>query len=103
MASPATVSRVGIIYMEPRGLGIDVLVQSWLQRLPPALPPQCAVVLQTLFDCYLPAALAFMRQNMKELVPTVDNNVAESHMRIMDCYLDRFHARWVRPPATGLL
>jgi dynein heavy chain len=93
VASPATVSRVGIIYMEPKGLGIDVLVQSWLARLPSTLPPSCAVTLQTLFDLYLMPGLGFLRQYLKELVPTVDNNVAESHMRIMDCYLDRYHLR----------
>jgi dynein heavy chain, axonemal len=93
VASPATVSRVGIIYMEPKGLGLDVLVQSWLGRLPAALPPQCATHLQWLMDSYLFSSIGFLRQYLKELVPSVDNNIAESCMRILDCYLDRFHVR----------
>eukprot|EP00952_Eustigmatos_sp_NYUAD-ZCMA_P007873 33139-Eustigmatos_ZCMA.PRE.1 len=63
---------------------------------------------QTLFDTYLAGAMGYMRQHMKELVPTMDNNIAESCMRILDCYLDPFHLRsetmtCLHPLESGLL
>ena len=53
VASPATVSRVGIIYMEPRGLGLDALCQSWLAKLPSTLPQDVTIQFCALFDTYL--------------------------------------------------
>lgn len=53
VASPATVSRVGIIYMEPRGLGLDALCQSWLAALPESLPVEVTTQFCVLFDTYL--------------------------------------------------
>eukprot|EP01041_Mallomonas_annulata_P000832 gene832-1621_t len=102
VASPATVSRVGIIYMEPKGLGLDALVQSWLDRMPTAVPNAVKNKLTYLFDLYLQPGISFMRQYCKELVPSIDNNLAESLMRILDCYFSPFVPEEGKEPPSDL-
>jgi dynein heavy chain len=101
VASPATVSRVGIIYMEPSALGLDVLVQSWIRRLPPSFPASASARLVFLMDCYLRPGINFVRDHLKELSPTVDNNLASSLMRLLDCYFAPFQPKEGKPPPSA--
>lgn len=78
VASPATVSRCGMVYMEPENLGLMPLVASWLNTLPERVMSSKYILdtLQGLFQDHLDDACYFLRKNMTEPVKTVDNNVA---------------------------
>lgn len=52
VASPATVSRCGMVYLEPSILGLQPFVNCWLKNLPEALAPHRGTLLE-LFDKFL--------------------------------------------------
>lgn len=90
-ASPATVSRCGMIYIEPGALGINPIVKSWVNKQQALLAPQYAndfrTLTETLFSLFLSSSIIFIRKNIKEYVTTTDGNLAESLMRILSCLL----------------
>ncbi|NWI88768.1 DYH7 protein, partial [Pitta sordida] len=84
-ASPATVSRCGMIYLEPSQLGWRPLVTSWLNKLPEPLNSQeHQDLLQRLFDWLIPPALKVRQKQCKELVPTSDTNVVVALLRLFE-------------------
>ncbi|XP_076449948.1 dynein axonemal heavy chain 7-like [Babylonia areolata] len=87
-ASPATVSRCGMIYMEPSTLGWRPLVISWMNRLPKTLNENCKSSIQDLFERFIDPFLWLIRKHLKELSPTTDSNLVMSVMNLMDCLLD---------------
>jgi dynein heavy chain len=93
VASPATVSRVGIIYVEPStSVGTKAMVASWLQTLPPAVAPFKAQF-QDLFLCFLDEALDFHKRNLREYVATVEPNLWRSVLDVVSGYLKEYVLR----------
>ena len=93
VASPATVSRCGMVYMEPEALGYQPLIDSWVGKLPENIVSKSKVFLpklKTLLDTLVGPMLTFMRKNVREVVVTSNNNLVQSLLRILDCYLVGF-------------
>ncbi len=61
-------------------MGLDPLIQSWMDTLPKCFKPAMKATLMTLFDTYLQPSITFLRRNLVEPVPTVDNQVRVPHL-----------------------
>uniref|UniRef100_A0A8C8DLQ1 Dynein axonemal heavy chain 12 n=1 Tax=Oryzias sinensis TaxID=183150 RepID=A0A8C8DLQ1_9TELE len=65
-ASPATVSRCGMIYMEPSQLGWKPLVISWINTLPdPLQSPDNRSLILDLFHWLIPPSLQMLRRHCR--------------------------------------
>lgn len=77
VASPATVSRCGMIYMEPGSIGLQPLIDSWTQTIPSNIIAYKKIhqKIQSLLKLYLDDTLEFLRRYLKETVASMDNNL----------------------------
>ena len=95
-ASPATVSRCGMVYMEPSAIGLMPHAKKWMEtKLPLSIvnSPEDANVykrIENLFEMCLEENIHFLRKNIKEPCPTTDVNLAYSLFSLLDCFLARF-------------
>ncbi|CAK9814603.1 Dynein axonemal heavy chain 7 [Anthophora plagiata] len=90
VASPATVSRCGMIYMEPVSLGWMPLLISWMNTLPSAFSEHLKNHLNDMYTRFCPPLLALLRSKVKELITMPDANLLRSIMYLFDCFLDDF-------------
>jgi len=77
VASPATVSRCGMVYMEPESLTLQPLVDCWMNTLPEKVGKNKYIVntLNELWTDMLEEGCYFLRRNLPEMVFTFNNNV----------------------------
>jgi dynein heavy chain len=85
-ASPATVSRAGIIFISAdKGSQWRSLVASWINKL--ELPEELKEVFRGLFVKYCADTLLFIKKECKGLVNLEDMNMVTSLLRMLDCLL----------------
>ena len=101
VASPATVSRLGVVYMTPEDLGWLPYVQSWLPReLGDVASQAVRDRLLAHFEAVIPKGLGFVREHCREPVPTVDLNLVTACCRMFQALYSEKHG--VKPNAEDL-
>uniref|UniRef100_A0A3Q4BIM9 Dynein axonemal heavy chain 12 n=1 Tax=Mola mola TaxID=94237 RepID=A0A3Q4BIM9_MOLML len=94
-ASPATVSRCGIIYMEPAQLGWEPLVTSWSNTLPDVLQsPDNRSLLLELFHWLMPPALRVLRKHCRVSAIQTQYSVVHLEVSVYLCAAFAFSMVW---------
>ncbi|XP_008570797.1 PREDICTED: dynein heavy chain 1, axonemal [Galeopterus variegatus] len=92
VASPATVSRCGMVYLEPSILGLMPFVECWLKKLPTLLKPY-EEHFKTLFVSFLEESITFVRSSVKEVIASTNSNLITSLLKLLDCFFKPFLPR----------
>ncbi|XP_016078231.1 PREDICTED: dynein heavy chain 3, axonemal [Miniopterus natalensis] len=87
-ASPATVSRCGMIYMESHQLGWKPLKDSYMDTLPSTLTEEHKELVNDMFMWLVQPCLEFIRLQCKFVVQTSPTHLAFSMMRLYSSLLD---------------
>uniref|UniRef100_A0A3P8TGW6 Dynein, axonemal, heavy polypeptide 9 like n=1 Tax=Amphiprion percula TaxID=161767 RepID=A0A3P8TGW6_AMPPE len=83
-ATPATVSRAGILYVNPQDLGWGSYVTSWIDT---RQAQSERANLTILFDKYVPYCLEQVRCNLKTITPIPENSMVQTLCSLLDCLL----------------
>ncbi|XP_010216373.1 PREDICTED: dynein heavy chain 3, axonemal [Tinamus guttatus] len=87
-ASPATVSRCGMIYMDPQQLGWKPLKDSYMDTLPPNLQEEHRELVNDMFTWLVQPCLDFIHHHCKVIVQTSSIHLTYSMMKLYTCLLD---------------
>jgi dynein heavy chain len=90
VASPATVSRCGMVYVQPSLLGWRPVMVSWMNTLPEGLTDEHKAHIEGLFDWLLPPCVRLATKECKMPQPMHEINLAQACMRLLDALLADF-------------
>lgn len=86
-ATPATVSRAGILYINPQDLGWNPFIKSWIERRDDST--QEKAFLTALFDKYIPTILESAKNRFKKITPISDIAMLQMTCFLLDCLLTK--------------
>ncbi|KAH1168316.1 dynein axonemal heavy chain 1 [Mauremys mutica] len=89
VASPATVSRCGMVYLEPSLLGLKPFTGCWLRKIPDIMKP-FSEQLTSLFSRFLEESISFVRSSVKEIIASTDSNLTMSLLKLLECFFEPF-------------
>ncbi|GIL46228.1 hypothetical protein Vafri_3260 [Volvox africanus] len=87
VASPATVSRCGMVYMQPSLLGWRPVVQSWMNTLPAVVTQEIKEHLNNLLEWLIPPCLRLVGKDCVQPVACQDINMTMSLTRLLQALL----------------
>nr|XP_019946415.1 PREDICTED: dynein heavy chain 3, axonemal [Paralichthys olivaceus] len=91
-ASPATVSRCGMIYMEPQQLGWTPFRDSYMNTLPESLSTEHRELILDLFDWLVQPCLDFINIECRFVIHASPNHMACSLMKLYTCLINEMSA-----------
>nr|XP_004569740.1 dynein heavy chain 9, axonemal [Maylandia zebra] len=83
-ATPATVSRAGILYINPADLGWNPPVSSWIDK---RKVQSEKANLTILFDKYIPPCLEALRSRFKKIIPIPEQSLVQMLCYLLECLL----------------
>lgn len=87
-ASPATVSRCGMIFMEPSVIGWEAFVKSWILRCNKQWTADWEDLLLEIFRWVVPDCLTFIRRQCRQYLHPGDINLLTCTMNIFQMVID---------------
>jgi len=90
VASPATVSRCGMVYYEPHQIGLYPSLSSWLNTLPETVSEANKNTIESLFKWLVPPAIKFIRRELKEVSPSSDIQLGWSLLKMFESLITPF-------------
>uniref|UniRef100_G1PM87 AAA+ ATPase domain-containing protein n=1 Tax=Myotis lucifugus TaxID=59463 RepID=G1PM87_MYOLU len=83
-ATPATVSRAGVLYVNPQDLGWNPYVASWIDR---RQHQSEKANLTILFDKYVPACLDKLRTSFRTITSVPESSLVQTICALLECLL----------------
>lgn len=99
VASPATVSRCGMVFMEPTALGMSPLIQVFPNTLPDLIPLPDRERITKLLILFHAPLIRCIRKKCTEPSNTMDNSIIFHFARLFHTFMNEYKVTEARTPS----